>query len=671
NWLFTIWSVSNSICSCRRSYLCILLIISLLCFAHFLNAQSVPCDGAYYLFLTPHSNARTSAMYRVTTDPVSKVPQFQLINADLGHRVTAAGYSVWQERIYALDYHTKQVLRIDGNGQVEAFQVPLYLDTANVFTAGEVSPGGGNLLVIGWDKNAKRDQTLFSIRLYQDNFLAGRVSILSDFAATHEDVAFDPVRGTFYGYNLQGNKLTWINSFSGQVTDYFSRNMEGVTTLGSLFFDRAGQLHAYGSSGGSEERTFFDIDKLQGRAQAIAEGPLGRFSDGCTCPYTVRNLKTVQPQQILPCTEITVTYNIINHAGTAYSYISVKDTFPEGFVITKIVKAPQTAIIKSGVGSNILALEGIDMILDTNRVIITLEATENILPGKYASQAVLGELPTAFGKKILSDDPTTSAHLDASVIEIIGEQNRGQLIRQRFTCDGQGVILETDVPNATYLWSTGDASASTLATQPGWYAVTINADCGNFIDSIYLDSIPAPLNVILPPLITIELGTSLNNITPIINSNRPITYQWQATDGSTVDCPDCPTLSAQPAQNTIYTLTITDASGCQSTDSMRVEVLPVRQIYAPTAFSPNGDGVNDIFYLQGKYAAKIIYFRIFDRWGNQIFQVQNGVLNDPDFGWNGQVAGQQINAQAYLYMAEIEFADGIKQRLSGEVSLIK
>ncbi len=664
-WIPSIWVFGRK---CLCGIQCFFLAIWFPCF---LGAQSIPCDGAYYLFLTPHGAAQTCSMYRVTSDPDSGLPQFELINADLGRRVTAAGYSVWQQRIYALDYYTHQVLRIDGAGKIEAFSVPLYLDTTHLFMAGEVSPNGGNLLVMGWDKALKRDKTLFSIRLYSDNFIAGRVSVLSDFATTHEDVAFDPLRGTFYGYNLQGNKLTWINSFSGQVTDYFSRNMNGVSTLGSLFFDRAGQLHAYGSSGGSEEKTFYNIDKLQGKAEDITAGPVGRFSDGCACPYTIRHFKTIQPQQALPCSEITVTYHIINHAGTAYSYISVKDTFPEGFIIKNIIKAPVTAIVKSGIGSSILALEGIDMLLDTNKIIITLETTENIEPGNYASQAVMGELPAAFGGKILSDDPTTSKLLDASSIEIIGKHNIGQLVQQRPTCDGKGVQLEVNVPDATYQWSTGDTGNSTLVTQAGWYAVTITANCNYFIDSIYLDSIPLPLSVTLPPIITIELGERIQNIKPILNSTRAVTYQWREMDGSALECPACMNLSAQPTQNTVFTVTVTDANGCESTDSMQVEVLPVRQIYAPTAFSPNGDGRNDVFYLQDKYAAKIIYLRIFDRWGNQIFQVQNGVLNDPNFGWNGQVVGQQINAQTYLYVAEIEFADGIKQRLSGEVLMLK
>ncbi|MBK7872809.1 MAG: gliding motility-associated C-terminal domain-containing protein [Saprospiraceae bacterium] len=97
----------------------------------------------------------------------------------------------------------------------------------------------------------------------------------------------------------------------------------------------------------------------------------------------------------------------------------------------------------------------------------------------------------------------------------------------------------------------------------------------------------------------------------------------------------------------------------------------MREVFAPSAFSPNNDGVNDIFYLQGKGDAKVIYLRIFDRWGNQVFQIQNGRLNDQSQGWNGIVNEKIVPSQSFIYIAEIEFLDGTRKRLSGEISLIK
>lgn len=650
--------------------ICYIIIYNFLLLSVSLSAQSIPCDGAYYLFLTPSSVATTSAMYRVTTNTTTQQPVFELINPSIKHRVTAAGYSVLEQKIYALDYNTFNLLRIDAKGNVEVLPVPLSLDTTNLFFAGEVSPGGGSLLVAGRDKKTMRDQTLFSIRLTREDYLAGRVSILSDFGAALEDMAFDPVRGTFYGYDGLSNKLVWVDNLSGRVTDYFSRNMSGVGLLGSLFFDRSGQLHAYGSTGSNEENTFFNIDKLIGKSENLAQGPRGRFSDGCACPYTIRAYKTVMPRQMFSCNEVTITYDLINHAGTAYSYISLNDTFPSGFVITKILKTTRTGEVVSGVGSNILSIKGIDLILDTNRVVVTLGITDAVQPGNYANQAVLQELPAALGGKIYSDDPATAVSEDATTIEVIGKESKGKFTKQQFLCNGEGVLLETTVPNASYKWSNGATEASIVAQKIGWYAVTITADCGEFVDSLYVTTIAKTLKISLEPKRSIELGEEIQ-ITPVVSDDQVLTYQWQALDGSSIGCPVCKTLIARPFNHTIYKLLVTDENGCTASDTVAVQVIPVRNIFAPTAFSPNNDGVNDVFYLQGKSDAKILYLRIFDRWGNQVFQVQNGVLNDQTFGWDGKVNSKMVSNQAFIYVAELEFPDGVRKRLSGEVALIK
>lgn len=634
-------------------------------------AQLIPCDGTHYLFLVPSNNPNTSMMYRVSTNAITGAPNYELINPNMGRRITAAGYSVWQQQIYALDYNTKELLKIDAKGNVIAYPVPIYLDTLYDYFAGEVTPSGGNLLVVGRDKKTSKDLTMFSIRLYENNHIAGRVSILSDFATNLEDLAFDPFRGVLYGYDAKTNKITWVDGFSGKVNDYFSRAMQGVSTFGSLFFDRLGFLHAYGATSGSEESAFFDVNKLHGELQKTTSGgPSGLYSDGCGCPYTVQSFKQVTPAQVLPCTEFTVTYDIVNHAGTAYSYVSLEDTFPSGFMITNIIKMPITGMISSGIGSNVLSVQSFDLLLDTNRVIITVEAPNDIQPGTYASQAVLKELPLALGGKIYSDDPQTLRLQDSTSIEVIGNYNLKNVIHQRPLCNEKGIALETDLKNVIFKWGTGDTNAKMIATTPGWYTFTITSDCNIFTDSLYIDAIPEPLQIKLIPVTPVELGDLLN-LSPKVNTHRSLQYAWQASDGAAIDCSTCATLTATPLQNTTYTLTATDAFGCQARDSVAVEVIPVRHIFAPTAFSPNNDGVNDIFYLQGKINTRIIYLRIFDRWGNQVFQVQNGILNDPNFGWNGSVQSKFVPSQSFVYLAEIEFPDGVKKQISGEVALLR
>lgn len=105
---------------------CLLLVRSL-------SAQPIPCDGAYYLFLVSSISSNTTSMYRVTMNAMTGLPAYELINSNIKHRVTSVGYSVIQQKIYALDYNTRQLLSIDAKGAVEVFPVPLYLDTTHLF----------------------------------------------------------------------------------------------------------------------------------------------------------------------------------------------------------------------------------------------------------------------------------------------------------------------------------------------------------------------------------------------------------------------------------------------------------------------------------------------------------------------------------------------------------
>lgn len=98
----------------------------------------------------------------------------------------------------------------------------------------------------------------------------------------------------------------------------------------------------------------------------------------------------------------------------------------------------------------------------------------------------------------------------------------------------------------------------------------------------------------------------------------------------------------------IYSVRVWDEWGCSGTDSITLTRKCPTKVYAPTAFSPNKDGFNDVFLLYGK---DIIAFdlTIADRWGNIVFK-----SNDIEMGWNGQFRGIDSDPGVYVWMATIE-----------------
>lgn len=118
-----------------------------------------------------------------------------------------------------------------------------------------------------------------------------------------------------------------------------------------------------------------------------------------------------------------------------------------------------------------------------------------------------------------------------------------------------------------------------------------------------------------------------------------------------------------------YTRTIPSTIGCDSTVTL---LLDYYSVYFPNTFSPNGDGINDFFVINaGTDLAEINNFRIFDRWGNQVFQQTSLVPNNLSSGWDGRFDGQNTIEGVYLYMANLLMDDGVERSVSGMVTLIR
>ncbi|MEM9916702.1 MAG: gliding motility-associated C-terminal domain-containing protein [Bacteroidota bacterium] len=167
---------------------------------------------------------------------------------------------------------------------------------------------------------------------------------------------------------------------------------------------------------------------------------------------------------------------------------------------------------------------------------------------------------------------------------------------------------------------------------------------------------------------TIELGNSTEiNITTDLN--RQIAFEWLADES--ISCTDCDNPTVSPVNTTTYSITGINEAGCSLTKELTIRVLPVHEVYIPNAFSPNGDGQNDYFTaFSGQQVRKINYLRVFDRWGGTLFEKNNFDSNQEAEGWDGSFKGQTLKTGVYIYTFEIEFIDGHKEVISGDVSIM-
>lgn len=624
--------------------------------------QPLPCDDFFYLFTADYPGT-PSTLTRVRINPQSGRPEMTTVKADIGASLGAVGYNVADGYFYGLNPVTYELFRVDANGNSTNLGVPANIDKTLQYVGGTVSPLGRSLLVVGRSKDTNVDKKLVSINLM--NNTSGFVSIVAGWNSQIESIAFDPEFGLLLGFDRATRRLVNIST-GGFVTSNRYETNNNLVTIGSLFFNTNAELYGYGGTGTTETH-FYKIDKINGRATNIGQGPVGRSTDGCACPYRIRFDKTVSPAEALPCAEVTYRYHITNTAGTAYTQVEIRDTFPEGFVITDISRPPEIGEVATGVGSNMLHINRMHLLLGDNEIEIKVRVGPRA--GVYPTQGQVASFPLMIGPQVRSDDPSDDTQQSPTVLTILeGEEVLTDTLL--YLCPDGTRRLRAQLAADSYQWNTGATGPTLDVTTPGVYSVIATTECGAFYDTVRVVPVAEPLSVDLGDDQTIEQGDPVRFIMRT-NGAGNLQYLWQSEDDPTLTCDRCPLPAARPLTNATYTLLLTDNNGCSATDAFNVEVIPVRTIFAPTAFSPNGDGINDVFYLQGKTDARVLYLRIFDRWGNLVFQTENGYLNDPNTGWDGRTRGQTIEAGAYVFVAELEFADGIRRKTSGEITLLR
>jgi gliding motility-associated-like protein len=133
-----------------------------------------------------------------------------------------------------------------------------------------------------------------------------------------------------------------------------------------------------------------------------------------------------------------------------------------------------------------------------------------------------------------------------------------------------------------------------------------------------------------------------------------------------------------PHNNRLYTESSIDqahfksVSNCDSIYVLYLIIKRIAKVYVPNVFSPNYDGLNDKFTVYSNDEVKIIdQLRIYDRWGEFIFELRNFPPNDSNFGWDGTFRNRQMNPAVYVYTVDWTDLDGTKRKLSGDVTLLK
>lgn len=139
-----------------------------------------------------------------------------------------------------------------------------------------------------------------------------------------------------------------------------------------------------------------------------------------------------------------------------------------------------------------------------------------------------------------------------------------------------------------------------------------------------------------------------------------------------LSCTNCRNPIASPVKSTNYTLEVKNIAGCTSLSTIKVTVICDQgNLFIPNAFTPNGDRLNERFYIKGQGINEIRSFRIFNRWGMLLFEKGGVKINDPFYGWDGTFKGTPQPEGIYTYSVELVCSNGLLVPIKGIVTLIR
>ncbi len=204
----------------------------------------------------------------------------------------------------------------------------------------------------------------------------------------------------------------------------------------------------------------------------------------------------------------------------------------------------------------------------------------------------------------------------------------------------------------------------------GEYTIGVKDEYGCTFEQQFTMGVEDPIAVDLGPDTVITLGQNII-IDPdfAVDTSDILKIIWEnAPDG----CNQCLLFEDQPLKTIIYKIIIYTEEGCVDEDEKKVVVQSMDHIFIPNVFSPNGDGKNDRVQISVSTAVKVIKsFRIYDRWGNQVYGVNNFDPEDSNIGWDGSMKGDPLNPAVFVYYIEYELLTGLPLVQKGSITLVR
>jgi gliding motility-associated-like protein len=268
-----------------------------------------------------------------------------------------------------------------------------------------------------------------------------------------------------------------------------------------------------------------------------------------------------------------------------------------------------------------------------------------------------------------------SSNTDTETITIFPEPSSSFTASTQTGCPGTSICFtNTALPGSTttYQWSFGDGQTSTAASPCNVYSTAGNYNVGLSVTANgcstdsnatnYIKIFAAPTASFTPGATVIQLPQTA--ISFLNTSSNATGFNWNFGGlGTSTDSNATYNFTQYGTYN--VTLYASNINGCVDSTTQAVKVLPAQNYFIPDAFTPNGDGKNDDFFIEAQEGVTVIEFSVFDRWGEKVY-------DDPATAWDGTFKGQKCQEGVYVYIFKLRLAndvDGVKKM--GTVTLLR
>ncbi len=248
-------------------------------------------------------------------------------------------------------------------------------------------------------------------------------------------------------------------------------------------------------------------------------------------------------------------------------------------------------------------------------------------------------------------------------------------------CVGQVVpfvasVYARDAIKST-VWTFSNGTGSTQLAAPkiydfpgnylAFFVASTTHDCS---DTVRLPIIVYPkLQIALGPDRILPTGTLLPLNSTV--TNGPVST-WIWTPDKELSCNNCSLPVATIKNDITYVVNAETQNGCKASDSISIKVFCQNaQVYIPNVFTPDGDGLNDLLMVRASGIRTVKSFRIFNRWGQVVFEKSNFTPNEKSNGWDGMIGGKKANPDVYVYTCEVICENDVTYTYKGNITLVK